>query len=305
MEYRQLNKLESTYVKALPELINPNTGRLHSSFNQTVASTGRLSSSNPNLQNIPIRTDQGKEIRNSFTIDREDSVILAADYSQIELRILAFLSEDPSLIEAFRKGMDIHRQTAAIIYEKDLEDVTSDERRYAKIINFGLLYGMGAFRISNELNISRKEAQEFVDNYFNKFPTIKGYLDGVIESARTNGYVSTIFGRKLYLPEINSKNKLRAREAERVATNMPIQGSAADIIKLAMININNVIRRRNDIKMIIQVHDELVFEIQKDNLEEAREIIVREMEAALPENYSKIVPLTVDIGIGRNWFEAH
>ncbi|MBN2461550.1 MAG: DNA polymerase I [Candidatus Cloacimonetes bacterium] len=305
MDYRQLTKLESTYVQALPELINPASGRVHSSFNQTVASTGRLSSSNPNLQNIPIRTEIGKEIRNAFTCQDKDNLILAADYSQIELRILAILSRDPSLIEAFRNGRDIHTETASIIYEKDRKDVTSDERRFAKIINFGLLYGMGAFRISNELNIPRAEAQEFVDNYFNKFPTVRDYLKGVILRAREEGFVATIFGRRLYLPEINSKNRRLAQEAERIATNMPIQGSAADIIKIAMIRIHQKVKDREDIKMIIQVHDELVFEVRNKVLEEAQKMIVTEMEAALPEEYARIVPLTVDVGIGRNWFEAH
>ncbi|MBC8416246.1 MAG: DNA polymerase I, partial [Candidatus Cloacimonetes bacterium] len=305
MEYRQLAKLESTYVTALPNLVNPKTGRVHSSFNQTVASTGRLSSSNPNMQNIPIRTELGKEIRYAFVPEDENSVILAADYSQIELRILAMLSKDEKMINAFRNKEDIHRETASVIYDISKENITSDQRRYAKIINFGLMYGMGAFRVSNELGISRKEAAEFIDNYFSKFPTIKNYIDSVIKQAKKDGYVSTIFGRKLYLPELNSSNKMRVSEAERIATNMPIQGSAADIIKIAMINLNEKIKDDPDIKMIIQVHDELVFEVKKDKLDFAKELIVREMENALPKEYSDIVPLVVDVGIGNNWFEAH
>jgi DNA polymerase-1 len=305
MEYRQLSKLESTYVTALPSLVNPKTGRVHSSFNQTVASTGRLSSSNPNMQNIPVRTDLGKEIRYAFVPEDENSVILAADYSQIELRILAMLSKDDKMIKAFRNREDIHRETASIIYDIPKQDISSDQRRYAKIINFGLMYGMGAFRVSNELGISRKEASEFIENYFSKFPTIKNYIDSGIEQAKKDGYVSTIFGRKLYLPELNSSNKMRMREAERVATNMPIQGSAADIIKIAMINLNEKIKDDPDIKMIIQVHDELVFEVKKEKLDLAKKLIVTEMENALPKEYSDIVPLVVDVGVGNNWFEAH
>ncbi|MCK4653827.1 MAG: DNA polymerase I [Candidatus Cloacimonetes bacterium] len=305
MEYRQLTKLESTYVTALPYLINPKTGRIHSSFNQTVASTGRLSSSNPNMQNIPIRTELGKEIRNAFVTESKDKVILAADYSQIELRILAILSRDKKMINAFKSHQDIHRETASIIYDIPKQEITPDQRRYAKIINFGLMYGMGAFRVSNELGISRKEASEFIDNYFSKFPTIKNYIDSGIEKAKKDEFVSTIFGRKLYLSELNSSNKMRMREAERVATNMPIQGSAADIIKIAMINLNEKIKDNPDIKMIIQVHDELVFEVKKDKLDFAKELIITEMENALPKEYSDIVPLVVDVGVGNNWFEAH
>ncbi len=305
MEYRQLTKLESTYVTALPNLVNPKTGRVHSSFNQTVASTGRLSSSNPNMQNIPIRTELGKEIRNAFVTESKDKVILAADYSQIELRILAILSRDKRMINAFKSHQDIHQETASIIFDITKEQVTSNQRRYAKIINFGLIYGMGPHRIKNELDISRKEAVEFIENYFSKFPTIKDYIESGIEQARKDGYVSTIFDRKLYLPELNSSNKMQMREAERVATNMPIQGSAADIIKIAMINLNEKIKNNPDIKMIIQVHDELVFEVKKERLDFAKELIVTEMENALPKKYSDIVPLTVDIGIGKDWFEAH
>ncbi len=305
MDYRQLTKLESTYVTALPKLINERTGRVHSSFNQTVASTGRLSSSNPNLQNIPIRTGSGKEIRKAFTVNKDDYVILSADYSQIELRILAFLSGDPSLIDAFSKGLDIHSQTASIIYNKDIADVTSDERRYAKVINFGLMYGMGPQRIHRELNISQQEAVEFVENYFAKFPTIRSYLDKSLDEANKTGYVQTILGRKLFLPDLYSRDNRRAGDARRVAINMPIQGSAADIIKLAMITLDEKIKDDPQIKMIIQVHDELVFEVHKEALERASELISREMENALPAEYAEIVKVTVDIGVGKDWFEAH
>jgi len=303
IEYRQLSKLESTYVATLPQLINFKTGKVHSSFNQTVASTGRLSSSNPNLQNIPIRTEFGKEIRKAFCASDNEHMILSADYSQIELRILAILSEDKKMINAFNNGLDIHSQTAAVIY--DSENITADQRRFAKIINFGLMYGMGSFRISQELNISRNAAKDFIANYFSKFPTIKKYLNSEVEKARKTGFVSTIFGRKLYLPEIKSSNKMKASGAERVAVNMPIQGSAADIIKIAMINIHKKIKDNPDIKMIIQVHDELVFEIKKDRLEDAKRLIISEMANTLPKKYSNIIPIKVDVGIGENWFDAH
>lgn len=305
MSYRILTKLESTYITALPRLINPATGRIHSSFNQTVASTGRLSSSNPNLQNIPVRSDQGKEIRTAFIPQAKDFLLLSADYSQIELRILAILSRDPSLIQAFQKGWDIHSQTASLIYNKPREEVTADERRYAKIINFGLLYGMGSFRISNELNISREEAQEFIDNYFNKFPTVRKYIDDCLIQAKNNGYVATIFGRRLYLPGLLSTNRNQVREAERIAINMPIQGSAADLIKIAMINIHKLIGDDPDIRMMIQVHDELVFEIKETHLKEAGELIVREMKKALPAEYAGLVELEVEVGTGKDWYSAH
>ncbi|MEA2097446.1 MAG: DNA polymerase I [Candidatus Cloacimonadota bacterium] len=305
IEYRQISKLESTYVSALPELINPKSGRVHSSFNQTVASTGRLSSSNPNMQNIPIRTEMGREIRKAFCASDNNHVILSADYSQIELRILAVLSGDDKMIDAFNNKQDIHRETACIVFDVLKEEVTPDQRRYAKIINFGLMYGMGSFRISQELEISRTEAKEFIENYFNKFPTIKKYLHSGIQQAIIDGFVSTIYGRKLYLPDLYSNNKMLVEGAKRVATNMPIQGSAADIIKVAMISLHERIKNDPDIKMIIQVHDELVFEIQKDKLEEAKKLIIEEMEKAIPQKYSYIVPLIVDVGIGQNWYEAH
>ncbi len=302
MEYRMLTKLENTYTTALPKMINPHTGRIHSSFNQTVASTGRLSSSNPNLQNIPSRTDLGREIRKAFVPEKKDYVILAGDYSQIELRLAAIMSCDENLINAFRNKEDIHRQTAAIIFEKDPADVTQDDRKKAKVINFGILYGMGATRLSGELNISRSEAQEFIENYFAKFPTIKAFIDNQIQTARDRGYSETMLGRRLELQGLRSSNQRFRSEAERVAINMPIQGSAADIIKLAMIEIN---RKLPEFKMIIQVHDELVFEVERSQVEEATKRIKDIMENALPDKYKGIVPLDVEFSYGENWLEAH
>ncbi len=304
MQYRQITKLESTYVKALPQLINKKTGRIHSSFNQTVAVTGRLSSSNPNLQNIPVRSEMGREIRKAF-IPAKGYKIVSADYSQIELRILAILSKDEKMIEAFKNNIDIHANTAALVFGKDLKDITKDERRFAKVINFGLIYGMGAYRISKELDISRKEASEFIENYFQQFPTIKNFINLTIKKAKETGFVSTMLGRKLYLPELKSSNKRQVAEAERVAINMPIQGSAADLIKIAMINIHNKIKDSDDVKMIIQVHDELVFEVKETILEKTIAMIRDEMQSVLPDEYKGIIPLSVDVGVGDNWLEAH
>jgi DNA polymerase-1 len=305
IEYRQITKLESTYVSALPNLINERTGRVHSSFNQTVTTTGRLSSSNPNLQNIPIRSEQGREIRKAFAVESDDKVILAADYSQIELRLLAILAKDEKMLSAFREGKDIHRQTASLVFNIPMEEVSNEQRSYAKTINFGLIYGMGATRISKELNISRREAEQFIENYFAQFPTIKSFLDESVSKAKKAGYAETIFGRKLALPDIYSRNRMMQSEAERVSVNMPIQGSAADIIKIAMIHLHEKLKNKPAIKMIIQVHDELVFEVDKNNLEDAKILIRTEMENALPQEYKKLTQLVVDIGTGKNWFEAH
>ncbi len=305
LDYRQLAKLESTYISALPKLINERTKRLHSNFNQIGASTGRLSSTNPNLQNIPIRTEMGSKIRQAFVPQDKDSLILAADYSQIELRLLAIFSGDSALIETFNNNGDIHRSTAGLIYNKDPEDITSEERRSAKTINFGIIYGMGAQKLSKELNISQKEAKDFISHYFETFPTIKNFMNNMVKKAKTYGYCETISGRKLFLPGIKSTNKRIVSESERVAVNMPIQGSAADVIKIAMTNLHNRIKDNPQIKMIIQVHDELVFEVKKAALEEMKAIIKEEMESALPQEYSKIVKLSVDIGVGDNWLQAH
>ncbi|MDD4147198.1 MAG: DNA polymerase I, partial [Candidatus Cloacimonetes bacterium] len=305
IEYRQLVKLESTYVSTLPKLVNPNSGRIHSSFNQCVASTGRLSSTNPNLQNIPVRTKIGREIRKAFVAGDDSSVILAADYSQIELRLLALMSGDQMLLQAFRDNVDIHRQTAAQIGGISVDAVSSEQRRAAKTINFGLLYGMGQRKLASELSISAAEAKAMIERYFAQFPSIREYRAACIAQAKAEGQVRTLFGRVLALPGIYSKNQGIRSEAERVAVNMPIQGSAADIIKRAMLSIHATIRDDERIKMIMQVHDELVFEVRKDYVEEAISLVQKEMEDAMPSDYRKIVRLAVDTGVGKNWFEAH
>ncbi|MDD4231655.1 MAG: DNA polymerase I [Candidatus Cloacimonetes bacterium] len=305
IEYRQMVKLENTYVSALPKLVNQTTGRIHSSFNQCVASTGRLSSTNPNLQNIPIRTEIGREIRKAFVAKDADHLILAADYSQIELRLLALMSQDKVLIQAFKDKVDIHRQTAAQIHGIPISQVDSKQRRAAKTINFGLLYGMGQRKLARELSISQAEAKSMIESYFAQFPSIRDYRANCIVQAKAEGQVRTIFGRVLELPGIYSKNKGIQSEAERVAINMPIQGSAADIIKRAMLTIDEIIRSEERIKMILQVHDELVFEVHKDYIDEALKTIQSEMEKALPAQYRNIVELSVDMGLGKNWYEAH
>ncbi|MBW6513711.1 MAG: DNA polymerase I [Candidatus Syntrophosphaera sp.] len=305
IQFRMLSKLESTYVSALPKLINPDTGRVHSSFNQTVASTGRLSSSNPNLQNIPIRTELGRSIRKAFIASDPAWAIMSADYSQIELRLLALMSEDEVLVEAFQKDLDIHRQTAAIITGKPLEEVSSEERRRAKVINFGLLYGMGQKKLARELGIPQDRAKEMIKHYFERFPSIGAYIANSKAEAKLNRYCQTIFGRKLYLRNINSANQGLRAEAERVAVNMPIQGSAADLIKIAMIDIHSQFTDNPSVRMVLQVHDELVFEVKREFLPEAEKIVRAAMENALPEQYRKIVTLRTDISHGKSWFEAH
>ncbi|MCB5229475.1 MAG: DNA polymerase I [Candidatus Cloacimonetes bacterium] len=305
IQHRMYSKLESTYVSALPKLIDETTGRVHSSFNQTVASTGRLSSSNPNLQNIPIRTQLGRQIRKAFIPSAPDRVILAADYSQIELRLLALFSQDEVLLNAFAHGLDIHRQTAAIIYGKSLDEVTDDDRREAKTINFGLLYGMGAQKLGRELSINQKEAKELIQNYFQRFPTIQNYIQSSVETARQLRYCQTLFGRKLYLPNINSPNPRLRSEEERVAVNMPIQGTAADLIKIAMLKIHKQIKEDEGIRLILQVHDELVFDVLEGRVEDATGIIRSAMESALPREHASLIHLRTDIGVGKNWFEAH
>jgi DNA polymerase I len=305
IDYRQLTKLESTYVSALPKMINPNTGRVHSSFNQTITSTGRLSSSNPNLQNIPIRTELGREIRKAFSAAEPDTVILSADYSQIELRLLALMSKDPYLLDAFARGVDIHRQTAAYIYGKALEEVSSEERRKAKVINFGLLYGMGQVKLSRELGITQPEAKEIIRHYFDQFESVKQFILQCHNLARQKHYCETLFGRRLYLPYINSSNQRLKSEAERVALNMPIQGTAADLIKLAMIDIYKQIKDDEYIRMVLQVHDELVFEVQTQAVERAIPLIKAAMSNALPEQYRELIRLEVEAGFGTSWFEAH
>ena len=298
MDFRQIDKLKGTYVDALPQLVSPRTGRIHSSFRQAIAATGRLSSSDPNLQNIPIRTDQGAEIRKGF-IPADGFMFLTADYSQIELRILAHFSGDPAFVEAFRSGADIHRQTAAIIFGVDVNDVSADMRAAAKTVNFATLYGQGAFALSQNLRIPVAEAKQFIENYFVRFPDVRRYLDEQIEKARACGYVETISGRRRYIPEINSRNYNIRQFGERAATNAPVQGSAADIIKLAMIAIHREITG-TDIRMLLQVHDELVFEAPVDQVEDARALISRLMESA----FELKVPLEVVTGIGRDWFSC-
>lgn len=301
LEHRGLKKLLGTYIDALPLLISPRTGKVHTSFNQTVTSTGRLSSSNPNLQNIPIRDEEGKEIRKAFIPD-EGCLFFSADYSQIELRIMAHLSEDKNMIDAFLSGQDIHAATAAKIYKIDIKDVTSDMRRKAKTANFGIIYGISVFGLAERMNVDRKEAKELIDGYFETYPQVKTYMDHSITVAQQTGYVETIFHRKRYLPDINSRNAVVRGYAERNAINAPIQGSAADIIKVAMIRIYNRFRAEQiKAKMILQVHDELNFSVPLEEKEQVEKIVIEEMESA----YRMHVPLKADCDWGKNWLEAH
>jgi len=301
LEYRTVTKLKSTYTDKLPEQICPDTGRVHTSYHQAVASTGRLSSTAPNLQNIPIRTPEGRRIRQAF-IAPTNFVLLAADYSQIELRIMAHLSGDKGLLNAFAAELDIHKTTAAEVFELDPDDVTADHRRSAKAINFGLIYGMSAFGLAKQLGITRGEAQDYINLYFERYPSVKAYMDRIRIQAHDLGYVMTIFGRRLYLPEINDRNAQRRQYAERSAINAPMQGTAADIIKKAMISVHKWIKNSNtNTRMIMQVHDELIFEVSKDSAELVRDKIVTLMSSAA----ELTVPLKVDAGIGANWDQAH
>jgi len=302
MEYRGLSKLKNTYTDKLPKMINHRTGRVHTSYHQAVAATGRLSSTDPNLQNIPIRTEQGRKVRKAF-IAPQGYKIVAADYSQIELRIMAHLSADKGLLNAFAKGLDIHKATAAEVFGISLDQVTSEQRRNAKAINFGLIYGMSAFGLAQQLNIPRQEAQEYMDLYFDRYPGVLTYMHNTRKQAKSQGYVSTVFGRRLYLPEIKSSNGARRKGAERAAINAPMQGTAADIIKKAMLAVNQWIEKHaaSEVKMIMQVHDELVFEIKEQNLEAHRKSIIELMEKASTLD----VPLLVEAGVGANWDEAH
>ncbi|MEW6467976.1 MAG: DNA polymerase I [Bacteroidota bacterium] len=302
LDYRELVKLKNTYVDTLPELVNPKTGRIHTTYNQVVAVTGRLSSDNPNLQNIPIRTDKGREIRKAFIPRDENFVLLSADYSQIELRIMAELSKDPAMIEAFQSGQDIHAATAAKVYGVALDQVTSDMRRNAKMVNFGIIYGISAFGLAERLNIPRKEAASIIENYFQKYSRIKDYMDESIEKARKRGYVETILGRRRNLRDINSANHTVRSFAERNAINAPIQGSAADMIKVAMIHIHrDLAAKKMRSRMLLQVHDELVFDVHTDEIDAVKPIIEERMKHAIPMS----VPMEVGIGTGRNWLEAH
>ncbi len=300
LEYRSLSKLKSTYVDAFPQLVNPATGRIHTSFNQTVTATGRLSSSDPNLQNIPIRSPEGRRIREAF-IPEKGAVILSADYSQIELRILAHLSRDPSLVETFQKDEDIHSATAAELFHVPLEQVNSEMRRLAKVINFGIIYGMSAFGLSKELAVPAGVAQAYIANYFQKYHGVREYIDRSLELAGERGYVTTLMNRRRYLPEISSNNRSVRQFTERMAINAPIQGTAADLIKVAMINIHRrLLREKWQTKLILQIHDELVFEVPKREMEQIKFLVKEEMEGVVRLN----IPLKVDIGVGKNWAKA-
>ncbi len=302
LTFRQLQKLKSTYVDALPSLVNPNTGLIHTSYNQAVAATGRLSSTNPNLQNIPIRTERGREVRKAFIPRQAGWVLLSADYSQIELRLMAELSQDKNMLDAFEQGLDIHRATAAKVYNVALEEVTSDMRRNAKAVNFGIIYGQSAFGLSQNLGISRKEAAAIIDQYFTQYTGIRKYMGDIIEFAKEKGYVETILKRRRYLRDINSANMTVRGFAERNAINAPIQGSAADLIKIAMINIQaDIEANKLTGKMIMQVHDELVFDVPENEVETFRAIISERMKNAIPLR----VPIEIEIGEGKNWLEAH
>lgn len=302
IEYRELAKLKSTYVDNLPQLVNPFTKRLHTSFNQTVAATGRLSSSDPNLQNIPIRTEIGRQIRKAFIAPQKGWQLLDADYSQIELRIMAHLSKDEAMIAAFRNDEDIHTATASRVFNVPMEEMTPEVRRRAKEINFGILYGMGAYGLSRRLGISVEEAQNFITNYFVQYPGVNEFIMGIIADAHKNGYVTTMLGRRRYLPDINSDNQRVREAAERTAINTPIQGTAADLIKIAMINIQRRLHKEKmQARMILQVHDELVFEAPHAEIEKLRELVVAEMGGAVRLD----VPVKIDVGVGKNWLEAH
>jgi DNA polymerase-1 len=302
LEWRQYKKLQSTYVDALPNEINPKTNRIHTVYAQAVAATGRLSSNNPNLQNIPIRTERGRQVRKAFVPRNENYVLLAADYSQIELRIIAALSQENTMIQSFKDGADIHASTASRVFNVALEDVTREQRSNAKTVNFGIIYGVSAFGLSNQTSLTRSESKELIDTYYQTYPKLKQYMSDQIAFARENGYVETVLGRRRYLKDINSRNAIVRGGAERNAVNAPIQGSAADIIKLAMINIHKRFEAEGfQSKMLLQVHDELVFDAHKDELETIKPIIKEEMEKA----FELAVPLDVEMGIGQNWLEAH
>ena len=302
LEYRAVRKLLSTYIEPFPNFVSPRTGKIHTTFNQALTSTGRLSSSKPNLQNIPIRTERGKEIRKAFVPSSPDRVILSADYSQIELRIMAHLSQDSHLLEAFRKGEDVHAATASKIFGVPLDQVTSDQRRIAKTANFGIMYGISSFGLSQRLKISRSEAKNLIDEYFGNFPSIRSFIDSAIASVKETGYAKTLFGRRRYLPDINSGNATVRSNAERNAINAPIQGTSADIIKKAMIGVSGAMSEAGlRSRMVLQIHDELVFDAFESEIPLLREIVVREMENVIELS----VPLIVECNYGKNWLEAH
>jgi len=301
LDWRSLQKLMTTYINALPNQVDEKTDRIHSVFNQTNTTTGRLSSNNPNLQNIPIRTKNGRMIRSAFTA-KEGNVIISADYSQIELRVIASMSGDKNMIDAFNNNEDIHASTAANVFGINIKEVTKEQRSHAKIVNFGIIYGVSAFGLSNQTNLTRAESKVIIDNYYNSYPSLKEFMTNQINYARENGFVKTLVGRKRFLNDINSRNGMIRSSAERNAINTPVQGSAADIIKLSMIKIFNDLNSKfMKTKLILQVHDELVFEAPQNEVEQAKKIIIDNMENA----YKLEVPLTVDIGVGENWLEAH
>ena len=300
MEYRELEKLRSTYVDALPQLILPRTGRIHTRFNQTVAATGRLSSSDPNLQNIPIRTDLGREIRKGF-IPADGYLFYGADYSQVELRILAHFSGDEPLVRAFKEGIDVHKQTAAVVFDIPLDRVTTEQRGQAKTINFATLYGQGAFSLARQLGVGREEAKAFIDQYFERFSGVRAYLDVQVASAREKGFVVTLMGRRRHIPELHAKNRNVRQFGERVAQNTPIQGTAADMIKKAMLDVTSALAEVDSgARLLLQVHDELLFEVPRGEEDDLAELVVSAMEGAMDLN----VPLVVEGGVGESWFET-
>jgi DNA polymerase-1 len=301
IEYRMLSKLDSTYGRGLMAFVEPKTHKIYSTFNQTVAATGRLSSSNPNLQNIPVKTEMGREIRRVFVPSARDRILVDADYSQIELRVLAHLSGDENLIDAFKKEQDIHTRTASEIFNVSLDAVTRTQRGQAKAINFGLIYGKQAFSLGKDLGISRNEAQDYINRYFARYPKVQDYMENVKRQAKDEGYVTTIWGRRRYIPEMNSRNAMLVQAGERMALNTPIQGSAADIIKLAMIKVYNRLRTENlEANLILQVHDELIIDTPKNEQEQVVRLIKEEMEAAA----KLCVPLTVDVNTGMSWYDV-
>jgi len=303
LQHRTLMKLKGTYVDALPALINPRTGRVHSSFNQALAATGRLSSQNPNLQNIPIKTAEGRKVREAFIPRDENHLLLSADYSQIELRLIAEISNEEAMLEAFQLNQDIHQATAARVFGVPLDDVTPEQRRAAKTVNFSIIYGAGATNLSNQLGIKRTEAKELIENYFAQYKGLKHYMETTVEFARKHGYVETLMGRRRHLRDIDSRNGMHRSMAERMAINTPIQGTAADMIKVAMVNIWKAMREgKFQSSMILQVHDELVFDVHKDELEALKPIIREKMSSAIP---NLRVPILVEMGVGENWLEAH
>ncbi|HPF06567.1 MAG TPA: DNA polymerase, partial [Spirochaetota bacterium] len=301
INYRTLSKLQSTYIETLPKLISPATGRIHTSYNQTVAATGRLSSSDPNLQNIPVRDEFGRQLRKGF-VPEKGFIMMSADYSQIELRLAAHYSNDDNMLAAFRDGIDIHNMTASSVFGVPFDRITPDMRRQAKIINFATIYGVSPYGLSQQAEISMKDAAEFIKKYFETYPGFKNYIDKTIDFAKKNGYVTTLMGRRRPVPEINSDTVFRREGAERVAINTPLQGTSADMIKIAMINISSELSgKKMKSRMIMQVHDELVFEVFEDELDAMKKLVKEQMESAIPLN----VPVVVEIGTGNNWEEAH